>query len=550
MYQGCVYCHGGDAWRRGGQEDGTDPLRDHACIGQRELKYIRTHADNEANRSVRRIKDVDAHSDKICSLLLSVLIAPVHSVSLYNPDRLISIKPNTIYVYQYEGDVSIQHTGVFQYKAKIFLRLIEELEEGFHCVVTIDDLKERFTGNSQYDQLPHETDLINTDEWFSVLISHHGEILRVYYSDDEDPEVVNIKKSLIGQLSARLHSSPKVTETNKKWIYQVAENTHEGNSTFNYVAMPHERGIQFTKALTSWNDSMMDRGHVKAIVYDQDIQIPHTIDTNEHLLTSLNMEQLSNIYSGETKRSAEPTSPDEDVIPGLPQTNLTSYARFELIETRPVSDEFNRDEIPDNLVEDDLLLKNVPEQWPHFPIEYVLDDIRGNLTCIHLDEKSDPLTTFTCWRHLKNMLNHLSDDSLSYVCDLYIPDVCDGEDQRKDALSIITLLGALSSYKSQLILTEKILLSGKPDPQLVGHTLLSIRRLKQRPPELLLETLGDMAWNSKLCVQDTACKDEDSGKIRAILTLGSIAKSLRNLKDPRSTEVVTSIETRLRLQGK
>ena len=62
----------------------------------------------------------------------------------------------------------------------------------------------------------------------SFYISHHGEVERVFYEEDEHPMILALKKVLLSTLSSRLIVSQQALDEQRRWAYQAQEVGHEG----------------------------------------------------------------------------------------------------------------------------------------------------------------------------------------------------------------------------------------------------------------------------------------------------------------------------------
>ncbi|KAI8486031.1 hypothetical protein Bbelb_361310 [Branchiostoma belcheri] len=112
-------------------------------------------------------------------------------------------------------------------------------------------------------------------------MSRHGEVTDVFHPPDEELEVLNIKKALIGTLSARLHASDKVLEKRQTWLYQLNETGHEGEHPSTYEVNPTPEGLVFHRTKHGHVVDNAKAKHEKKITYSPELGVARTVVVDE-----------------------------------------------------------------------------------------------------------------------------------------------------------------------------------------------------------------------------------------------------------------------------
>eukprot|EP00058_Branchiostoma_floridae_P003025 XP_002588513.1 hypothetical protein BRAFLDRAFT_79466 [Branchiostoma floridae] len=150
-----------------------------------------------------------------------VVLAIVFGLASAN---LVRLAPRTEYVYDYAAQSRLGDVALLVTSAKVHIRVLNITSDGQLCQLHIERFSQHANGKNDHSR---HWDM---SRWFSFLFSHHGEVTEVFHPTDEDLEVLNIKKALVGTLSARLHASDKVLKEGRIWLYQLNETGHEGST--------------------------------------------------------------------------------------------------------------------------------------------------------------------------------------------------------------------------------------------------------------------------------------------------------------------------------
>nr|XP_006820036.1 PREDICTED: uncharacterized protein LOC102804939 [Saccoglossus kowalevskii] len=450
------------------------------------------------------------------------------SVFLFRTSSLIVIQPDTEYVYKYVDRTEMKHLGVFTTQVKLSIMLLDKQDEGFHCRLELKDFTIQYS-NTYHETIKPPIMTWDLDEWFSFVMSEHGEIHTVYYSVDDDPEVINFKKSLLNQLSSKLLSAP-LTNNIGKWSYHVNESSHEGHVHNSYTAEDSNDAdsIKFRKQMQmSEEPEFIHRVHEREIIYSKILKVPHSILITDNLHDVDRFRIPDHMRRG---RSTHINTNERNVgmnHTGMPPVDVAGKCTIDLIATIPkVSSHSVEDEMSD-VTKDTLTVRHVPQET--IPIFVIEEHLRGNLTCMRSKGvHHGDVEPVRCFTNLTDMLSRLSYEDAYYVADNYIRRQQDDEGVMMDTFNIIDALGSAATHATQMALTMKVLLATQSDASIIMAVLQQFVRLTNPPPEICVDVIEKIALADKHKFEDK--KDYYYVKNRAILVLGSVAKTLKGIK--------------------
>ncbi|XP_078616234.1 uncharacterized protein LOC144884655 [Branchiostoma floridae x Branchiostoma japonicum] len=189
--------------------------------------------------------------------------------------NLVRLAPRTEYVYDYTAQSRLGDIALLITKAKVHVRVLNVSGNDHLCQLHIERFSQHANGVNDHSR---HWDI---SKWFSFLISRHGEVTGVFYPADEDLEVLNIKKALVGTLSARLHASDKVLQEGRVWLYQMNETGHEGDHTSTYKVNPTPEGLVFHRTKHGHVVENAQAKHEKKITYSSELGVARAVLVDE-----------------------------------------------------------------------------------------------------------------------------------------------------------------------------------------------------------------------------------------------------------------------------
>ncbi|XP_070573548.1 uncharacterized protein [Ptychodera flava] len=288
-----------------------------------------------------------------------------------------------------------------------------------------------------------------------------------------------------------------------------------------------------------------DASHQKSILYDDSLEIPHTINVEEHFIPK-NNRQRSKDDPNQRTPSDNPFVEETDI----PMMQSSSRSSLKFTGQQYISNGTVR--IPDNLVKDTLKIDEIP--LPTIPLSENSEHISGNMTCMKMNPMPKTPQRTGCFQNLIQIAKRLSTEDIEQFAVAYIkPNATflnsDEEGEREIAIDV---LGAVATEITQGILTDMILLSERPNGSLIMQTLIHFVELDNPPAEVAVEAITRLAFGEVSAVE--GLQQWEIIHNRAVLVLGSVAKTLRlserNDVREKGDEIVKRMEDTLGIHDK
>ncbi|CAH1242184.1 Hypp6492 [Branchiostoma lanceolatum] len=380
-------------------------------------------------------------------------------------------------------------------------------------------------------------------KWFSFEISGRGEIAHVWYPPSEVPDVVNTKKGILGFFSARLHHNHEVGKPGEEsWTYVTNETGHEGHHMSTYSVEPHASGFKVTKvreghpAMGTDSESRME----KHMYFNTGKKIPHRVFIREKVSTPRKDQPGFNIHKG-TRGGSFVNEQQEVDLPEMSSSAESEFILIGLSEASPVAP-------PANLKRDVIFITKVSKRFgPAANMTEQKAPIRQDLACLRrlaLRNASPSKQVIGCFTHLRDTLGSLSEGDLESVVQHYF-NMPDMPTRQLDKQNLINAVASFHTDFSDRLVVENVLLSPRPNKDIIEHVLPNFVGIDQPPSKLLVSTLEDLAFYPDDF--DEVYLDP-SVRQTCLLVLGSLANVVSAHGDRKTTQrVVGRIEDKLGL---
>ncbi|XP_035700070.1 uncharacterized protein LOC118432553 [Branchiostoma floridae] len=370
------------------------------------------------------------------------------------------------------------------------------------------------------------------------MMTRHGEITEVFYPPDEDVEVLNMKKSLIGTLSARLHASDQSLGRGKEWKYKVNETGNAGEHSATYRVQPAADGLVFHKTKHGHAVKNAEAKHEKEMTYSHGTGVPHKI----HVVEAFTAPRKA--VDGFEPSAGLPGDPEkhqnlqgDTFDPPIMHANSTSHMTFVGMKHA------EHDVIPpSNLTNGSLII--VPPRQPDLPPGKLEKDIVGNLTCVRKHRTEEQAATRTnCFIRLCELLGRLSEGDLGVLSRRFVKVRYQNKVEEENCNIMVDALGSVGSEPAQRLITFSVLRAKGAPAKLVQRMLVSFVSMDTPPIEDFLEALEEVCFVRKLEYQDK----EDAWIVynTAMLTLGAVADRLKKTDPERAQGLVRNLEDNL-----
>ncbi|KAL3873935.1 hypothetical protein ACJMK2_037012, partial [Sinanodonta woodiana] len=393
-------------------------------------------------------------------LCLLVLLFLATATSWCNGEKMI-FKTGFEYQYTFDSTAELVNVGKFLIKAKLGFTNIQDLEDGQEILMKVY----QFTFAPEQDPsiIGHNLDVSN---WFSFVMTHRGEILRVYHPSNEDNEALSVKKGFAGLLSSK--------------IYTEEETLHFQNNLETIHSVMVKEELLIPGALKSGFDPYFAMRPVKAVNEFEKDEFP----------------EIRAITNGELRFL---TRISVDNSPMKPQKDLT-------IGTIQISIKVKKATLEKNLTQ-------------------VLEHVKGNLSCIVKQPKGGSPEFIHCSMHLQKALGNLPTSELEKLADYYFRPQgkqFSSYTAQAEQDAMLDALGSLQTNESQMILYKYIFDSDKVDERLVQRLLVHISVMDELPNQVLINGVKQICETRCLGKQPLSTEAYH----RTILSLGSVAKKL------------------------
>ncbi|XP_070559980.1 uncharacterized protein [Ptychodera flava] len=453
---------------------------------------------------------------------------------------LIQFKPGVVYSYDYKSSTTLHGVGHIDTTAEILIELVNAEEIGQHCLMTVEDVSYKLSNEGTEGALGTYSKG-DFSHWFSFLMTKHGEILSVFYGEEDKPEVIVLKKLLIGALSVKLHSTETTLAKGVPWSYRVNETGHEGYHEATYSVRSEGAGFLFEKKRYGHVVENANASHVKSILYDHSLEIPRAIDVQEYFIPPNNR--------GKRKQSDAKVTQHEDSLleeTDIPLMKGSSWSTLKYT-GQEISDRLNTIQMPDNVIKGDLRIDEIPV--PKIPLSENERFIAGNITCMKKNPSPKSPERTGCFQNIIQMIGRLSKEDMEHFAVAYIkPNKTNlNNSEVQDREIAIDALGAVATEITQELLTNMILLSNRPNATLIMQALIHFVELDRSPADVAVEAITRLAFYPELTFTDRKLMDLVHN--RAILILGSVAKTLKASEftenRQKADEIVKAVEDSL-----
>eukprot|EP00058_Branchiostoma_floridae_P000530 XP_002586018.1 hypothetical protein BRAFLDRAFT_110184 [Branchiostoma floridae] len=298
---------------------------------------------------------------------------------------------------------------------------------------------------------------------------------------DEDLEVLNIKKSLVGTLSARLHA------TDEEMTYK-----HD-------IGMPH------------------------------DIHVVETFTAPQQTAEGFNSAEG---LTGDPEKHQQLHGDTFD----LPMMHANSSSHMTFVGMTPLSGDAT---LPSNLTNGSLII--VQPGQPDLPLEGLEKDIVGNLTCVREHQtKGQSTTRSTCFLQLVKLISRLSEDDLGVLSRRFVKVRYQDKTEEETCDIMVDALGSVGTEAAQRLLTLQVLTAEGAPAKLIQRMLISYVSMNTPPIEDFLRSLEEICFKRKVEYQDP--RDEWMVHNTALLILGAVADRLKHTDPERARGLVRKLE--------
>ncbi|KAK3589057.1 hypothetical protein CHS0354_008707 [Potamilus streckersoni] len=458
---------------------------------------------------------MEGDRDNLCLLVLLFITSMTSSC---NGEKIV-FKTGFEYQYTFDSTAELVNVGKFLIKAKLGFTNIQDIEDGQEILLKVYQFS--FAPEEDPSIIGHNLDL---SKWFSFVMTHRGEILKVYHTSNEDNEVLAVKKGFAGLLSSKIYTEEEIKQNHSsgQLEYSAEELGHEGPHSANYTVQKTDTGKVFKKVRSKY-----------------DHPISHAVSSFEKTLHF--HDNWETIHSVMVK--------EELLIPGALKSGFDPYFAM-----RPVKaiNEFEKEEFPEiraitngelrfltRTSVDNSLLKplkdltigtiQIPVKVRKTPVEknltQVLEHVNGNLSCIVKQPKGGSPEFIHCSMHLERALGNLPTPELEKLADYHFrpPGMqFSSNTAQAEQEAILDALGSLQTNASQMILYKYIFDSDKVDERLVQRLLVHISIMDELPNQVLINGMKQICETRCLGKQQLSTETYH----RTLLSLGSIARKL------------------------
>ncbi|XP_038050876.1 uncharacterized protein LOC119724026 [Patiria miniata] len=439
--------------------------------------------------------------------LSNLLISPIQA-------SFIRFKPDTEYIYTFHSSTDLKKVRTLHAESKIGFILVKSLNKSSELQeIYLRVHSASVTSQEEQVLLSEERDF---SEWFSFDISENGAIGQVYYPRDEDDHVIGAKKGLVSLLASNLQHPPQDKIKESGWSYDCNETGHEGHHESSYTAQmaPGNDGIiVFTKTRRTHPIPYGKTKHQKEIHYHPAMKLPLMVKILDHF--DAPRESAPGFHHQHGGR--EQTKDDVE----FPEMQTISEGQLTFVReayyaspTGPPADE--------DIVTDSIHLKQPQPRHVNFDVTYLKEQISGNLTCMRKAPRKESNEQSHCFQDLVHTLHFVPDGRklAEIVVPMYKPPLSRRVRDKQDRLNMLDAVAAMHTDTSQSLLTDAILLSPKPNKELVERLLIASAGFIHTISQHYLETVEDIVFQSRKFHE--SLKDPEIQRV-AVLVLGALA---------------------------
>ncbi|KAI8482782.1 hypothetical protein Bbelb_394440 [Branchiostoma belcheri] len=361
---------------------------------------------------------------------------------------------------------------------------------------------------------------------FSFLMSRHGEVTEVFHPPDEDLEVLNIKKALIGTLSARLHASDKVLEKRQTWLYQLNETGHEGDHASTYEVNPTPEGLVFHRTKHGHVVENAKVKHEKKITYSSELGIARTVLVDEAFTAPRETKK------GFNPRAGLPGDPEKhkqfqgDSV-DLPIMHANSSSHMTLVGMKPFADDVTP---PSNLTTGSIII--IHPKLPELDLAQIKDVIFGNITCVRShSRREESKQRRQCFLQLVDLIDRLSENDLGVLVHQYVKVNYSNSIEEENCNIMVDALGTLGTEAAQRLLTKTVLQVRGAPAKLIQRMLISFVSMTTPPVMDFVRALEDLCFARNIEYEVVADRLGETDKVTAKSLVGKLEDSL-GIHDP------------------
>ncbi|XP_066278977.1 uncharacterized protein [Branchiostoma lanceolatum] len=443
--------------------------------------------------------------------------------------NLVRLSPRTEYVYDYTSQSRLGNVALLVTKAKVQVRVLNVSADDHLCQLHIDRFSQH--ANERNDHSRHW----DLSRWFSFLISRHGEVTEVFYPTDEDLEVLNIKKALVGTLSARLHASDEVLEKDRIWLYQLNETGHEGDHLSTYKVNPTPEGLVFQRTKHGHVVEKAKVKNEKKIKYSWDLRIARAVHVDESFTAPRETTDGFNPSAGLPGDPEKHRGLQDDPF-DLPLMHANSSSQLTLLGMEQFDDDVTP---PSNLTRGSLII--IYPKPPELDLAQIKDVILGNLTCVrNHHRRKESLQRPKCLQQLIALMDRLSENDLGVLVDQHVNVNYSDSIEEENCNIMVDALGSLGSEAAQRLLTKTVLLAKGASAKLIQRMLVSFVSMTTPPVKEFVRALEKLCFDKKIEFEDP--KDESIVHNTAVLILGVVADRLKGTDKEKAKSLVGKVE--------
>ncbi|XP_078695733.1 uncharacterized protein LOC144924478 [Branchiostoma floridae x Branchiostoma belcheri] len=446
--------------------------------------------------------------------------------------NLVRLTPRTEYVYDYTAQSRLGDIALLVTKAKVHVRVLNVSSDHHLCQLHIDRFSQHANGRNDHSR--HW----DTSRWFSFLMSRHGEVTDVFHPPDEDLEVLNIKKALIGTLSARLHASDKVLEKRQTWLYQLNETGHEGEHPSTYEVNPTPEGLVFHRTKHGHVVDNAKAKHEKKITYSPELGVARTVVVDEAFTAPRETKK------GFNPRAGLPGDPEKHKqLQGdhfdLPIMHANSSSHMTLVGMKPFADDVTP---PSNLTNGSIII--IHPKPPELDLAQIQNVILGNLTCVRSHRsREESLQRRQCFLQVIALMDRLSENDLGVLVHQHVKVNYSNSIEEENCNIMVDALGTLGTEAAQWLLTKTVLQARGASAQLIQRMLISFVSMTTPPVKDFVRALEDLCFARKIEFEDP--RDEWLVHNTAVLILGVVADRLKETDKKTAKSLVGKLEDSL-----
>ncbi|CAH1783343.1 unnamed protein product [Owenia fusiformis] len=325
---------------------------------------------------------------------------------------------------------------------------------------------------NQYRPGVHPTYRSTSTNWFHFRVNGYGEVDKVWHPHNETLEVVNIKKAIISQLSARLHMSNM--NTRSTWAYYINETdtTDTGDKLVfdkykpnGHTTVPNSEGF-----------------HEKRVEYRKAKRVPEFVES------VVNFTAPNKPVPGNQADTKLPGDPNKDHGPGwandlvLPTMTVISrdYIKLTAILT---TDDHTRIVEPGDLKEDYLEVKNHTTVHKK-PLNQIYNDLMGNISMVAKIPRADSAERLNYLQTAAKLMRLLSDSDITVLAKKQLDN--NPKSKFDHALQHVTMdvIGMMRTNHSMELIVEYVLKNVKSSAKLVAEGMVNFVKLEFPPPEV------------------------------------------------------------------